>query len=60
VHSWRVSADRPMSLIGAGRAPVVATGEVISCTEPLEGNAPFFTALVGEQGEVTLLTWRLL
>lgn len=60
VQGWQTGVDGRMTLIGAGSAPAAVTGEVISCSEPLEGNAPLLTGIIGEGGEVTLLTWRLI
>lgn len=59
VQAWQADADGQVTLIGSGSAPA-ATGEVICCTEPLEGNAPLLTGVIGRQGEVTLWTWRLM
>ncbi|MEZ4736376.1 MAG: hypothetical protein R3E79_55525 [Caldilineaceae bacterium] len=60
VQAWQTTTDGQVTLMGAGSVPTISAGEVLCCEEPLEGNAPLLTGAIGQNGEVTLLTWRTL
>lgn len=60
VQAWQIGTDGQVTLVGVGSALAAAAGKVLCCEEPLEGNAPLLTGVIGQAGEVTLQTWRFL
>ena len=56
MHRWQ-PADRQWMANGTGTLPTPTATDLALCNQPLDGNAPFLTAIGTASGELHLVTW---
>ncbi len=56
MHRWQAGTQRWQSC-GSGTLPIATATELALCNQPLDGNAPFLTAIGTAAGALHLVTW---
>lgn len=56
MHRWQPTAQSWQSC-GSGSLPIATATELALCNQPLDGNAPFLTAIGTAAGALHLVTW---
>jgi len=56
MHRWQPTEERWYSC-GSGVLPIATATELALCNQPLDGNAPFLTAIGTAAGALHLVTW---
>lgn len=56
MHRWQPRAAQWVT-VGSGTIPIATASELAFCNEPLDGNAPFLTAIGTTAGALHLVTW---
>jgi len=56
MHRWQPTAEQWIN-DGSGIIPIAAASELSFCDQPLDGNAPFLTAIGTTAGTLHLVTW---